>query len=294
MDGAPTGVPWGHAAVVPTQVAPVPPAPARRGPGAHRAGRTGVLGGVTGLAREALGLVVPLACAGCGAWDVVLCDACAALLAGPASRCEHAAPRLAVGEDGALPVWAAAAYRGPVRDVVVGWKDRGRTDVGSWLAWAVRAAARAAAPVVGQAARGAPVLVVPVPSRPTARLRRGGDRTAVLAAACAAGLRAEGVRARAAPALATRGPGRDQVGLGVRARARNVRAGLRVRLGADVADRWCVVVDDVLTTGSTLAEATRALGAARALPLAGVVLAATPAPTRGGDLGPLPRPVRAG
>jgi orotate phosphoribosyltransferase len=56
---------------------------------------------------------------------------------------------------------------------------------------------------------------------------------------------------------------------------------MRVRRGLftpDVFGRQCIIVDDVLTTGATLAEAARALRAAGALVPGAVVLAATRPP----------------
>jgi predicted amidophosphoribosyltransferase len=54
--------------------------------------------------------------------------------------------------------------------------------------------------------------------------------------------------------------------LGRLARARNVERAFRVKPGATVRDRRVVLVDDVLTTGATVAECARVLkraGAAR-------------------------------
>nr|WP_246256587.1 phosphoribosyltransferase family protein [Isoptericola halotolerans] len=151
---------------------------------------------------------------------------------------------------------------------------------GTWVAPAVRAA-------VG----GSPVAVVPAPSAPSSRLRRGREPVRVLARAVADGLRAGDVRATVVPALRRRGATRDQVGLGARARGRNLAASLVVRRGAAVAGTPCLLVDDVLTTGATLAAAELALARAGAAVLGALVLAATPPPdsvTESPHAGPSP------
>lgn len=103
------------------------------------------------------------------------------------------------------------------------------------------------------------VVVMPVPSHWFRRLVRGVDHAAVLARAAAegAGVRyAEGLRRRFRP---------PQGGLGGEARRANMRGTMELRrrggqAGAEEAE-LVVVVDDVKTTGATLREASRAVGA---------------------------------
>lgn len=227
---------------------------------------------------EAGGLVVPLACAGCGAWDVRLCGRCAAALRTGPVRVEDAAPRLAGAQGGALPVWACAPYAGCVRDVVVAWKDGGRLDLTTPLVGVVRRAARPLGPLLAAAARG-PVVVVPVPSAAAARRRRGADLVLALARGAAAGLADGGADARVHRALVRRG-GRDQAGLRARERARNAHGTWHLRSPVETGASH-VLVDDVVTTGSTLAACSAVLSGSGGLVLGALTLAATPAPAHG-------------
>jgi predicted amidophosphoribosyltransferase len=227
-----------------------------------------------------------------------------------------------------LPVWALAENDGPVRRVVVAWKDGGRADVTPWLAAVVaRAAAGVAAelptvasptraPVTGTTATGATaagapatgatvagpgvtgpvtggsvvaghgrVVVVPAPPSPRGRARRGEDLVGALAAAHAAALGRAGPpgaagRVASAPALRLAGGGRDQVGLGVHGRAANLTGRVRVRRrwAPVVAGARVLLVDDVLTTGATLAACRTALEQAGALVTGALVLAVTRPP----------------
>lgn len=230
-------------------------------------------------ARDVGRLVLPVECPGCGLPDQPLCTACAGLLAGPPTRCEAAVPRLD-RLDGAAPppVWAVVGYAGPVRGVVVAWKDRGRADLTRPLVAALERAGGDLARALGEVAAWGGLAVVPVPTTRGARRRRGADLVRLLADGLACGLRDAGVPADVAPVLRRRRR-RDQVGLGARSRARNAAGSVTVRPPGRVR-RVVVLVDDVVTTGSTLAACRTALERAGALVVGAVVLAATPAPSQ--------------
>ncbi len=157
---------------------------------------------------------------------------------------------------------AAAFYEGPVREILLAHKERGRLGLARPLGTALAAATRAAAGDL----RG--VLLVPVPSSPAAVRARGHDHARRLAAAAARELDLP-VAALLAVARRTR----DQSGLTAAARAANLDGALRARRRLD--GRPVVVLDDVVTTGATLAEAGRALRAAGADVRAAAVVAAT-------------------
>lgn len=234
---------------------------------------------VRAVLRDLGRVLVPEQCPGCGVWDVALCPGCRAGLDGPVRRVEQGAPRLDDALHGPLPTWAVAAYAGPVRAAVVAWKDRGRADLGPVLVAVAERAAGELASTLDEVVGGTQVLVVPVPSGPGARRRRGADLVADLAAAVGRGSRSAGQDALVAPVLTHRRRGvRDQVGLGARARGRNTAGRFGLRGTPAVEDRWCLLVDDVLTTGSTLAACAHVLSRSGARVIGAFVLAATPAP----------------
>lgn len=91
--------------------------------------------------QEITGLVLPVACAGCGRPRTVLCDGC--------TRSLHGRPAVRVRpepEPAGLPaVWAAAPYADAVRAVLLAHKERGALALATPLGVALAGAAHAAA-----------------------------------------------------------------------------------------------------------------------------------------------------
>jgi predicted amidophosphoribosyltransferase len=231
------------------------------------------------LGRAALDLVVPQECGGCGGPGWAWCPACARDCAAPALVVPGLVLPAVVAPDGAGPgltaqaplvARAAAHHDGPAGRAVVAYKERGAhrlaAPLGGLLAssvWAVVAQSGGAGGVVGAAGRQgrghpvpAPIWLVPVPSRRAARRARGGDHMHVLAARAARELRAEGLPAHRMAGLRHIRGSLDQVGLTRAQRRANVAGTLSC---AAVPPGVVVVVDDVMTTGATIAEAVRAV-----------------------------------
>ena len=235
-------------------------------------------------ARELLGLLLPVECAGCGADDVAWCSTCSRRLARRPWRCEDRAPRLdRLDGSGALPVWTLADCTGDVRRAIIAWKDRGRLDLTRPFGQALALAATALPPDLGDQ----PLLVVAAPSTAEARRRRGGNLVEALAGAVVEGLVRAGHPAASAPVL-VRSRGHDQVGLGARARTHNLVGHVRVpdRRAGQVEGRLVLLVDDVLTTGATVAVCRSALESRGARVVGAVTLASTPGPVRPARLPP--------
>jgi predicted amidophosphoribosyltransferase len=247
-----------------------------------------------GLAATLADLVLPRQCAGCSRPGAAVCPGCGSALAGPAFAAD--AGVLANAGGMVSTCYAVATYGGPVREILLGYKERDRRDAGAALAmglavsvaavlasdWAL-AADRASGPdaaVRGSRPAVGPVLAVPVPSSSSASRARGFDHVRRLATGAARDLRRGGHDIEVAPLLRVARSVADQAGLGAAGRAENLSGAFRCRVPIELAPRrWripVVVVDDVVTTGATAAEAVRALSAAGFDVLGCAVVAATP------------------
>lgn len=244
--------------------------------------------------------LLPPACTLCGADGLPgpadLCGFCAREL----PRLEHCCPRCALpqaphGREGTgscarcrrrPPEFDSALvpfeYAWPVDRLVRGLKFHGRRPFARVLGMELAAARQALGPPW-------PQCVVPLPLHPERFRERGFNQAEEIArhAARVLGLPLAGrVLERALPT-------REQSGLTAAERRRNVRHAFRMRrplVGLHVA-----LVDDVLTTGSTAAEAARALkaGGAASVELWAVARATLVAPD-GAPAAPAPAPVAQG
>jgi ComF family protein len=188
------------------------------------------------------------ACPDCSAglpWNARACRACSVPLAAGdfasvCGDCLRAAPPQDRG-------WSAFRYEAPIAAAIVDLKFHGRLLAGHVVGRLMgHALARRAEPL--------PELLVPVPLS-AARLRRRGYNQALELGRALAGV----LRVPLAPAAArrTRDTG-EQTRLDAAQRRRNVRGAFAVDAAA-VRGRHVAVLDDVITTGATVAELARAL-----------------------------------
>jgi predicted amidophosphoribosyltransferase len=243
----------------------------------------GVVGVVGASLRATMEMALPTACGGCGAPGVTWCPLCAHETYGAAYR---AGPRQ-VGPTprpaGYPHTWAATPYDGSVRAALVAFKDADRRDLGAAVLAPMLSDAMCAALAADPRLRAVltsgngPVLIIPVPSSPSAVHRRGDAPLELLTRAAVAHSSRPECEMLVSPVLRIRRRVADQSGLSQAERATNLEYAMSVR------PRWqtgisgvsCLLVDDVLTTGATLMEAARALRDAGAGHVVAAVIAAT-------------------
>lgn len=236
--------------------------------------------GVEGLATRALDLAFPGTCAGCGREGAALCTACRPAL----DLRLHLPPGTPIGLPGDLPeplvqVEWCAPFGGVVRRALHRLKYAGDRRLAEPLGQAVGRRWR-------RAGAGGDLLV-PVPASPDRVRDRGYDQAALIARAAGVML---GLPVR--PLLERSRTTTAQFDLDRAARAGNVDGAFRLAVGpqargneraagaAGVAGSpvslegaWIVLVDDVLTTGATLAACAGVLLAGGALAVSAVTVA---------------------
>lgn len=169
---------------------------------------------------------------------------------------------------------SCGVYEGALRNAVLALKFRGQR----------RAAQPLGALLASEAARAGwrPDVVVPVPLHRARRRARGYNQAELLARACARRL---GIPCASALIVRSRAT-RPQVGLAVADRRANVTGAFALTRPSDLArliGKRILLVDDVLTTGSTLDAAAEALRAAEPAAVWGLAVARPDLRTRNAD-----------
>ena len=216
---------------------------------------------------EALSMLLPSSCAGCGAEDRVVCEKCRDALR-PQIRTAELWHEGAV----ALPLVYGLDYAEPVSGILHALKENGATAAAHPLGRALREVARAAVPIltghrVSTQNTSAIILTYPPGSRANYRLR-GYVPVELLLSRARLRYRellrpTRGIRDRA-----------DQSALDREHRFNNLEGTLEAVAMLDGLS--VVIVDDVATSGATLLECARALRASGAIVLGAIALAHTP------------------
>jgi len=203
-------------------------------------------------------LVLPGACAGCGAERVPLrfgvCAVCAAALTALTPFAAAPVPP----PPGMPPCTAIGAYGGPLRGALLAYKERGRHRLARPLG-VLLAGSIARAALRGGGGPGRPLLIVPVPSTARAVRERHGDHMARLTAHAVRRLRETGWQASVCQPLRAL-PRPDSATLDAPGRAKAAESSLTIRPARIrvlrrrmTMEGTLIVVDDIVTTGATLA-----------------------------------------
>ena len=212
------------------------------------------------------------ACVGCEAPGRALCADCVDLLphGGRVSWPTPTPPGLAVP-------FAGGEYDGLLKVMVNEHKEHAVFALARPLGQVLSAVVLDLLEALTDQAPAVGVDLVPVPSRPGVVRRRGHDPLLRVTRVAAAALRCRGIDASVRRQLVAGRPVLDQATLDAADRARNLVGSMRSRrVVLPDPEALVVVVDDVLTTGSTTREAQRALEEA-GTPVVGI---ATVAATR--------------
>lgn len=203
---------------------------------------------LTSVLRGIESLVFDNTCLICGSSESQFCDHC--------RRDWNSNPRKIEGES--FPVYASIPYTDKAKMVLLSAKENGEKFTTDLLVKELKASIKEL--LVYESAESKEVLLVPIPSSRRTTRRRGIDFISTLTKAIEIELNSERSKAsfRRCRILSLSKEVQDQSGLSESQRHENLRGAFQV-VSSFKSDLPIVVVDDVITTGSTLREAVRAL-----------------------------------
>jgi predicted amidophosphoribosyltransferase len=220
-----------------------------------------------GYLAASLDLLLGGTCVGCARPGPALCSECGACLEGLPRRVSPTpAP------PGLPATFAVASYEAVAQAALLAHKEQGRLSLARPLGRAV--AVSCFAVLATWAHQAEQVCLVPVPSTGGRVRERGHDPLLRVARECRRAMRAAGVTASVEPVLRIVRPLQDQAGLSAPQRHANLAGAFEVGRSRPLRGA-VVVVDDIVTTGATAAEACRALRAGGASVVGVAVVAAT-------------------
>lgn len=200
-----------------------------------------------------LDCVFPVSCIGCGELDTLICARCDDCCTETVSF-DCSGTLTGVG-------WACGAYTTALRRIILAWKDHDVQACTPFLASHLRSLVtnicsqlQRESHAYCQLSIDAPILVIAVPSSPRSVRKRGRKHMLPLASAVAQQLCDCGISARAVPLLKMRSTRMKSVQTAGRAsrQQRLAKRALYVRDAQKYKGALCILVDDIVTTGSTM------------------------------------------
>lgn len=195
-------------------------------------------------------LVLGRHCAGCQTPGILVCASCQAALA-PRPRLRRSLDLGDVVADLRIPVACALDYRGAPRHVLYRYKDHRIRELARVLAPPLAHAITYAAHQAGMTA--AALTVVPMPARRSTVRRRGFDHVAYLLSRATHEFQCAGVSRLLRD---RRGPGSSKP-MGLHERAESIAGAFELRQRPPMGP--VMLVDDIVTTGTTAREAAATL-----------------------------------
>ncbi|NLC98832.1 MAG: ComF family protein [Actinomycetales bacterium] len=181
-------------------------------------------------------LLLGVQCAGCGCPGLTWCRECERLVVPDPFEVETG-------------VWASGEWRGRLRAAILAWKLGHVAHLDHLFAWHLAAAIVALNPPDS-------FVLVPVPSTWRSRRERGRHLVGDVCREVVDLLEQQGLTVHVEHAVKLARQTKDQSGLSARDRAGNVRGSMVLRR---FVSKPVVIVDDIVTTGSTVSEMKRVL-----------------------------------